>query len=112
MFWGVCEFDIALDGLSNFNVQSCVPVLLENWHGVSCMGVCWLLGGAWSQGRYGRLLGGLSSINVPQCQEFCHGSRVLELNLLPLGFGPPLMVTSGVFPPYSTEGKTPRLMMK
>ena len=64
MFWGVCEFDTALDGLS-FNVQSCVPVLLEDWHGVSCMGVCRLLGGAWSQGRYGRLLGGLSSINVP-----------------------------------------------
>ena len=39
MFWGVCEFNIALDGLS-FNVQSCVPVLLEDWRGVSCMGVC------------------------------------------------------------------------
>ena len=28
-FWGVCEFGMALDILS-FNVQWCVPVLLEN----------------------------------------------------------------------------------
>jgi len=28
-FWGVCEFGMALDSLS-FNVQGCVPALLEN----------------------------------------------------------------------------------
>ena len=26
--------------------QVCVPVLLENLHGMSCSGACWLLGGA------------------------------------------------------------------
>ena len=28
------------------------PVLLENLHGMSCSGTCWLLGGAWFQCRY------------------------------------------------------------
>ena len=27
--------------------QGCVPVLLENLHGMSCSGACWPLGGAW-----------------------------------------------------------------
>ena len=26
--------------------QGCVPVLLENLHGMSCSGTCWPLGGA------------------------------------------------------------------
>ena len=29
------------------------PVLLENLHGVSCSGTCWLVGGVWFQCRYG-----------------------------------------------------------
>ena len=33
--------------------QGYVPVLLENFHGMSCSGACWLLGGAWFQCRYG-----------------------------------------------------------
>ena len=33
--------------------QGCVPVLLENLHGMSCSGTCWPLGGAWFQCRYG-----------------------------------------------------------
>ena len=33
--------------------QGYVPVLLENWHGMSCSGTCWTLGGAWFQCRYG-----------------------------------------------------------
>ena len=34
-------------------VQSCVPMLLENLHGMSCSGTCWPLDGAWFQCRYG-----------------------------------------------------------
>ena len=33
--------------------QGCVPVLLENLHGMSCSGACWPLCGAWFQCRYG-----------------------------------------------------------
>ena len=33
--------------------QGCVPVLLENFHGMSCSGTCWPLGGAWFQCRCG-----------------------------------------------------------
>ena len=33
--------------------QGCVPVLLENLHGMSCSGTCWPLGDAWFQCRYG-----------------------------------------------------------
>ena len=36
--------------------QSCVPVLLENLHGMCCFGTCWPLGGAWFQCRYGGFL--------------------------------------------------------
>ena len=43
-FWGVYGFGMALSRPS-FNVQDYVPVLLENWHGMSCTGTCWLLGG-------------------------------------------------------------------
>ena len=31
--------------------QSCVPMLLENLHGMSCSGTCWPLCGAWFQCR-------------------------------------------------------------
>ena len=33
--------------------QGYVPVLLENFHGMSCSGTCWPLAGAWFQCRYG-----------------------------------------------------------
>ena len=33
--------------------QSCVPMLLENLHGMSCSGTCWPLGGPWFQCKYG-----------------------------------------------------------
>ena len=33
--------------------QGCVPVLLENLHGMSFSGTYWPLGGAWYQCRYG-----------------------------------------------------------
>ena len=50
--------------------QGCVPVLLENLHGMSCSGTCWPLGGAWFRCRYLGGVGELLSINVPWSQEF------------------------------------------
>ena len=44
-FWGVFGFGMVLGNLT-FNVQCCVPVLLENYCGMSCTGTCWLFGGA------------------------------------------------------------------
>ena len=55
--------------------QGCVPVLLENLHGISCSGTCWPLGGAWFQCRYGGI-GELLSINVPWSQEFSGVLRI------------------------------------
>ena len=51
-FWGVCGFGMTLGSLY-FKAQGDVPALLENLRGASCSGACWLLGGAWSQCRYG-----------------------------------------------------------
>ena len=51
-FLGVYGFGVTLGSLY-FNAQGCVPVLLENQHGMSCSGICWLLGGAWFKCRYG-----------------------------------------------------------
>ena len=48
-FWGIYGFGMAL-GILSFNAQGYVPALLENQHGMSCSGTCWLLDGA---GRYG-----------------------------------------------------------
>ena len=44
-FWGVCGFGVTLGSLC-IKAQGYVPTLLENLHGVSCCGTCWLLGGA------------------------------------------------------------------
>ena len=35
------------------DTQGYVPALLENFHGMSCSGTYWLLGGGWFQCRYG-----------------------------------------------------------
>ena len=51
-FWDVSGFGVALDCLY-IKAQSYVPALLENLHGMSCSGTCWLFGGAWFQCRYG-----------------------------------------------------------
>ena len=48
----VSGFGVTLGSLY-IEAQGCVPVLLENLHGMSCSGTCWLLGGAWFQCRYG-----------------------------------------------------------
>ena len=47
--------DLVMGGISRAGSQhqGCVPVLLENFHGMSCSGTCWFLGGAWFQCRYG-----------------------------------------------------------
>ena len=45
-------FGVTLGSLY-IEAQGCVPVLLENLHGMSCPGTCWPLGGAWFQCRYG-----------------------------------------------------------
>ena len=51
-----------------FNAQGYVPALLESFHGMSCSGTCWLLGGVWFQ--LWKLLYEFLSINVPWSQEF------------------------------------------
>ena len=51
-FWGVYEFGVALGSLY-IKTQGYVSVLLENLHGMSSSGTCWLLSGAWFQCRYG-----------------------------------------------------------
>ena len=48
----VSGFGVTLGSLY-IEAQGCAPVLLENLHGMSCSGTCWLLGGAWYQCRYG-----------------------------------------------------------
>ena len=50
--WGVFGFGLALSSLP-FNAQGYVPAVLENWHGMSCSGTGWLLGGACFQCSYG-----------------------------------------------------------
>ena len=48
----VNRFGVTLGSLY-IEAQGCVPMLLENLHGMSCSGTCWPLGGAWFQCRYG-----------------------------------------------------------
>ena len=45
-------FGVTLGSLY-IKAQDYVPVLLENLHGMSCSGTCWLSGGAWFQCKYG-----------------------------------------------------------
>ena len=46
-FWGIYGFGMALASLYA-NVQSCAPVFLRDWCGISGTEAYWLLGGAWS----------------------------------------------------------------
>ena len=50
--WDVYGLGVALGSLY-ITVQSYVPLLLENLHGMSFSGTCWLLDGAWFQCSYG-----------------------------------------------------------
>ena len=52
------------------NTQGCVPALLENQRGMSCIGPCWLLGGSWFQCRVWRFLDEFLSFNGPWSKEF------------------------------------------
>ena len=51
-FLDVRGFGVTLGSLY-IEAQGYVPVLLENFHGMSFSETCWLLGGAWFQCRYG-----------------------------------------------------------
>ena len=55
--------------------QHCVPVFLDNLHGISCSGTCWplgVLGFSVSMEAFDELL----SINVPWSQEFAGVLRI------------------------------------
>ena len=55
--------------------QGCVPVLLENLHGMSFSGTSWPLGGAgFSVGM--EAFDELLSNNVPKIQDFCDVLRI------------------------------------
>ena len=55
--------------------QGCVPVLLENLHGMSCSGTCWPLGGlGFSVGM--EAFDELLSLNVPWSQVFYDVLRI------------------------------------
>ena len=45
-FSGVYGFGVTLGSLY-INAQGYVPALMDNLHGMSCSGTCWLLSGAW-----------------------------------------------------------------
>jgi len=51
-FWEVYGFGVTF-GRLYFCAQCYVPVLLENYLGISCSETCWLFGGAWFQWSYG-----------------------------------------------------------
>ena len=91
--------------------QGSVPALLENLHGISCSGTCWLLGGVWLQCRYGCLW--MSSYRLM--------SPGVRSSLLFSGFG--LKSPASAFQSYSysslktspsisSDDKTSRLMVK
>ena len=91
--------------------QGYVPVLLENLCSMSCSGTCWILGGAWFQCRYGGFWMSSCSLMFPGVRSFLVFSG--------FGFKPPasgfhliLTVASRLLHPYSTDGKTSRLMEK
>ena len=53
-----------------FNAQGCVPALLENQHGMSCSGTCWLLGGTWFQCVYGGFCMSSCKLMLPGVRSF------------------------------------------
>ena len=81
---------VTLDSLY-VDVQGYVPVLLENFCGMSCSGASWLLGGGWFWCRYGGFW------IVSYSLMFC----VVRSFLLFSGFG--LKSPASGFPFYSTS---------
>ena len=64
-----CQWFWSNLGSLYIEAQGCVPVLLENLHGMSCSGTCWpwvVLGFSVGMEVFDELL----SINVPQSQVF------------------------------------------
>ena len=80
---GVYVFGMTLGSLY-FNAQGCVPVLLENLHGMSCSGTCWLLGGAWFQCRSGGFWMSSYQLMFPGVKSFLLFS---SFGFKPPGFG-------------------------
>ena len=92
----------------SFNFLECVPVLLENEHGLSCTGACcsWMEL-AFSVGMYPFVWDLVYHYSLGP--GVLWWSKVLELSYLPLAFGPPLSVTSRLLFQHCTGDKTPRL---
>ena len=109
-FWDVCGFRVTF-GRLYFNALGYVPALLENLHGISCSGTCWLLGGAWFQGRYGGFWMSSCLLIFPGIKSSLMFSS-LDLSLLPLVFSLILTVASRLLHLYRTDDKTSRLMVK
>ena len=65
--WDVSGFGVTLGSLY-VEAQGYIPVLLENLHGMSCSGTCWLSGGVWFNVGM-EALGELLLINGPWSQE-------------------------------------------
>ena len=70
-----CQWFWSNLGSLYIEAQGCVPVLLENLHGMSCSGTCWpwvVLGFSVGMEAFDELL----SINVPWSQEFSGVLRI------------------------------------
>ena len=91
------------------DLQGCVPVLLENLHGMSCSETYWVLGGGWFQCRYGGFWTVSYYLMFPVVRSFLLFSG---LSLLPLDFSLILSAASRLLQLYSTDNKTSRLMVK
>ena len=93
------------------DAQGYVPALLENFHGMSCSGTFWLLGGGWFQCRCGGFWMVSYYLMFHVVRSFLVFSG-LGLGLLPLDFSFILPVVSRLLQLYSTDNKTSRLMVK
>ena len=81
----ICQWVWSNFGHLYLEVQGCVPVLLENFRGMSYSGICWpllVLGFSIGMEAFDELL----LINVPWSQEFSGCSQDLDLSLLLLVF--------------------------
>ena len=91
--------------------QGSVPELLENLHGMSCSGTCWLLVGAWFQCRYGCFWMSCYRLMFPGVRSSLLFSG-FGLKSLASAFQSYFTVASRLLHPYSTDDKTSRLMVK
>ena len=80
--------------------------------GMFCSDICWLLGGAWFQCRYGGFWMSSCQLMFPGVRGVFWCSQALDLSLLPLAFSLTLTRASRLLHPYSTNDKTSRLMVK